>query len=207
MPNSETNNNELTKTTILKDNILFIVKIIFPISILILLIPQFLNPETVDKVKNDFKIILLTEAFCDMSPKDCEDSIKFSMASSSQLVMSYFEGFGLIYIRPHRIEGIENWLINNVFNNSYFRSLIKLVLKVMGEPKFKSDEVFERRYIDSTRVILAIFNSTLFNSIRAMFISQLYAFLMIGLAALLGGSWVVAISILWRGLQGDSVVY
>ncbi|KAK6462193.1 hypothetical protein DFJ63DRAFT_313335 [Scheffersomyces coipomensis] len=187
------------------DNIKFIAFVIIPILTCIVVIPYIVNPFTIEEFKTNFKVVLLTQPFCQLRPEECSQLLDPNYGDPRYLKRKEFEFFELVYVRHYLVEMWDNFVLRLV--RVYpLRRFIMILIQILDGP-LENAEQFWKRMDESTEVVLAVFNSMFFATIQGVIVSRMWVFLIFGFIITISESWANVMETLSRVLRTANTVF
>ncbi|KAK6200420.1 uncharacterized protein RJT21DRAFT_43996 [Scheffersomyces amazonensis] len=187
------------------ENIKFIIYVILPIVSAIIVVPYILNPFTIEEFKVNFKVILLSQPFCQVRPEDCSKLLDPNYGDPRYLKKKTFEKFELIYVRNYLVEYWDNFILSLV----RFHPLRSFIMKLIGiiDRPLENSEQFWKEMDESTEVVLAVVNSMIFATIQGIIVSRMWVFFIFGAIITITESWGNVIDLLTTVLRSTNNVF
>lgn len=182
------------------ENLQFACLFIIPLYVILFTIPFVVNPDTIDKFKINFKVVLLSKPFCEVKSEECKKLLDPDYGDPSLLLKTSFPDYELVYIRHYWIDFLDNMLITLV-DRSFFRPLFLMINKPASPNEWWS------KVLMSLRVVIAIGNAMIFHAIKGVLVSKMWVFFIFGAITTIYDSWASLFQTLSSVLRSSNTIF
>jgi hypothetical protein len=189
----------------LHENLRFLILFILPVVASMVLIPYWIDPYTLEHFKTNFKVIVLSQQFCDAKPGHCKKLLDPNYGDLNLLKRKAFTTYDITYIRHYSVEIWDGWVLGMI-RRFQPRKLIVYFRRLSSIPLDDDDE-FWLKWDESMQLMLAMMNSMVFHTIKGLLVSRMWVFFIFGLAFTIQESWESVIDTLYNVLRSDINVY
>lgn len=179
--------NVYSRTTLICEAIKYILLITVPIVTCIYLIPNFIDPEIVNHLQINFRIHLLSKPFCEMHPGECLQLMDPNFGDPRYLKRKVFKYYEIMYIRHYIVE-IWDTIVLSIARLYPFRKMALATRNVIYSD-FGNDEEFFEQFDEALEIVLAIFNSIVFQGAKGVLISRMWIFFIVAGVFTVVESW------------------
>ncbi|KAI3403944.1 hypothetical protein KGF56_003211 [Candida oxycetoniae] len=193
-----------------KQAILYSLELLFyfiiPTIAALYIIPKFITPDLVDKFQINFKVILLSRELCQVKPYDCEKLLDLNYGDPDLLQRRVFHYYDLIYVVNKHIAICDDLIVKMLLHDyNPFMFISKRMFLI--ERDDEGGVEFWGKFEESLRIIIALINITIFQSIRGIIVSKMWVFFLFGIVITVFEPWSRLAGPIWNILREANNVF
>lgn len=190
------NQDTLTSTKI-------ILYLILPVLLSMYLIPTLISPGLFAYIQTNFRVILLSQQFCQVKPQQCEVLLDRDFGDPNVLYRQAFHHYDLIYVVNKYIWQWDNLIAKLILSSPVRYALLKLC-NLRG---VEIDQEYWEIMQETIHIILAIINTSIFHVLMGLLVSRMWMFFVVGVVLTVLEPWEKLAGPMWDLLQSANNVF